>query len=182
MVSSPLHSAEEAGCRPSDTSQRLRGRIADMTDRTRGYAYRIDVTVPAAAVWAALTTSAALDQWCSAGAKIDARQGGSLRANVDRVTEFEAHIDVFSPQRRMRLIHLPSALLPATDSTLVDDFVLDASGEATIVRVLGSGIPTDSAWDAIYMRRRTGWERAMARLKVHVEREAERNGSRRSAS
>ncbi len=123
--------------------------------------------------------SAALDQWCSAGARIDPRQGGSFRANVDRVTEFEAHIDVFIPQRRMRLIHLTSPELPATESTLVDDFVLDASsGDATIVRLLGSGIPADSVWDAIYMRQRTGWERAMARLKVHVERGAARQPSR----
>ncbi len=132
---------------------------------------------PASAIWAALTSSAALDQWCAAGAKIDPRQGGSFRANVDRVTEFEAHIDVFIPQRRMRLIHLLSPELPATESTLVDDFVLDASSDATIVRLLGSGVPADSDWDAIYMRRRTGWERAMARLKVHVERGAARKAS-----
>ncbi len=153
-----------------------------MTDRTRGYAtrgyaHRIDVAAPAPAVWIALTTSAALDRWCSAGAKIDARPGGSLRASVDRVTEFEAHIDVYTPQRRMRLIHLPSPALPSTDSPLVDDFVLETLGDGTIVRLLGSGIPSDSAWDAVYLRLRTGWERAMARLKVYTERAPERNGS-----
>jgi uncharacterized protein YndB with AHSA1/START domain len=147
----------------------------DMTDRTRGYAYRIDVTAPAVVAWEALTTSAALNRWCSAGAEIDAREGGSFRANVDRVTEFEAHIDVFRPQRRMRLIHLRSPALPPTDSTLIDDFVLDASAERTIVRLLGSGIPSGSDWDTIYLRQRTGWERAMARLKVLIDSEAARS-------
>jgi uncharacterized protein YndB with AHSA1/START domain len=149
-----------------------------MTERTRGYAHRVDVVAPAPAVWAAITTSAALSRWCSPGAEIDPRPGGYFRGSVDRVTEFEAHIDVYVPQRRMRLLYLPSPALPP-DSAMADDFVLD-SGTAgrTIVRLLGSGIPGDSVWDEMYMRLRTAWERAMARLKVHVEREASAGGSR----
>lgn len=142
-----------------------------MTDRTRGYAHRVDIEARAPAVWAALATSTALRQWCSRGAEIDARPGGSLRASVDRVTEFEAHIDVFEPPRRLRLIHLPSSALPSTDSTPVDDFVLDESVGVTIVRLLGSGVPSESAWDAFYLRLRRGWEQALARLKVYAERE-----------
>lgn len=143
-----------------------------MTDRTRGYAHRVDVDAPVSAVWRALTSSASLAEWCSAGARIDPREGGALRASVDRVTEFEAHIDVFEPPRRLRLIHLPSSALPSTDSTPVDDFVLDESAGVTIVRLLGSGVPSESAWDAFYLRLRRGWEQALARLKVYVEREA----------
>lgn len=149
-----------------------------MTDRTRGYAHRIDVVAPVSLLWEALTTTAELEEWCSPGARIDARPGGSFRASVDRVTEIEAHIDVYSPQRRLRLIHLPSPALPAIDSAIVDDFVLESCGEATIVRLLGSGIPSGSAWDAIYVRVRTGWERAMARLKVHAERGLARSAAR----
>ncbi len=149
-----------------------------MTDRTRGYAHRIDVSAPLSLVWVSLTTSSALEAWCSAGARIDAREGGSFRASVDRVTEFEAHIDVYSPQRRLRLIYLPCTALPPTDDTLVDDFVLEAAGPETIVRLLGSGIPSGAEWDAIYLRLRTGWERAMARLKVHAERAAARGAAR----
>jgi uncharacterized protein YndB with AHSA1/START domain len=141
-----------------------------MSERTRGYAHRVDVDAPAPPVWAALTTSAALSQWCAPGTEIDARQGGSFRASVDRVTEFEAHIDVYVPQRRMRLLYLPSPALPA-DCTMVDDFVLDARPGGTILRLLCSGIPGDPEWDEMYLRLRVGWERAMARLKVYVERE-----------
>lgn len=145
-----------------------------MTGRTRGYAHRVDVAAPAAVAWTTLTTSAALRQWCSLEAQIDARPGGSLRASVDRVTEFEAHIDVFEPPRRLRLIHLPSSALPPTDSTLVDDFVLDESAGITIVRLLGSGVPSEPAWDPWYLRLRRGWEQALARLKVCAEREIAR--------
>jgi uncharacterized protein YndB with AHSA1/START domain len=142
-----------------------------MSERTRGYAHRVDVRAPAPLVWAALTTSAALSQWCAPGAEIDARPGGSFRASVDRVTEFEAHIDVFMPQRRMRLLYLPSPDLPP-DCAVVDDFVLDEGPDGTIVRLLSSGFPGDAEWDEMYLRLRVSWERAMARLKVLVEREA----------
>lgn len=96
-----------------------------------------------------------------------------MRASVDRVTQFETYIDVFTPERRMRLIHLPGKAQPRTESTIVDDLVLDGSGTLTIVRVLGSGIPGEERWDALYLALRAGWERAMARLKVYVERTAE---------
>jgi hypothetical protein len=39
------------------------------------------------------------------------------------------------------------------------------------VRLLGSGIPDTTDWDAQYKRLRTGWQAAMTRLKVFVERQ-----------
>ncbi len=142
-----------------------------MTERTRGYAHRIDVKRPVSAVWAALTTPAALREWWSPGAEIDARPGGSVRASVDRVTQFVAHIDVCLPERRLRLIHLPSQELPSQDCTLVDDIVLEAGAQAAIVRLLGSGVPGARGWDMLYLRMRRGWEQTLARLKVYVERD-----------
>jgi len=143
-----------------------------MTGRTRGYAHRIDVAAAVPAVWNALTDSRSLALWCSPGAEMSARPGGSFRANVDRVTETEAHIDVYEPNRRLRLIHLPSSGVPSSQATLVDDFILEEAPGGATLRLLGSGFPSGQDWDAIYLRRRTGWQHALARLKVLVEREA----------
>jgi hypothetical protein len=141
-----------------------------MSGRTRGYAHRIDIAAGVAPVWLALTQTESLCLWCSPQAQINAREGGILRASVDRVIELEAHIDVLLPQRRMRLIYLPSEELPASGSAIVDDFILDGSDPSkTIVRLLGSGFPASPEWDTLYLRLRTGWERAVARLKVLVE-------------
>jgi uncharacterized protein YndB with AHSA1/START domain len=128
-----------------------------MAERTRGYAHRVDITADVKAVWHALTDQDSLTKWCSPEARIRARQGGSFCASVDRVTELDAHIDVFDPGRRLRLIYLPSKSLP------------EPSKEVTILRLLGSGFPDGPEWEAQYRRLRTGWERAMARLKVFVE-------------
>ena len=113
-----------------------------MKEKTLGYAHRIDLAADVQTVWRALTDPAQLAAWCSPQAEIRARAGGLFRACVDRVTELEAHIDVYEPARRMRIIYLPSSALPPADSVLVDDFILEpGTAGGTILRLLGSGVP-----------------------------------------
>ena len=87
------------------------------------------------------------------------------------MSEFEAHIDVFEPGRRLRLIYLPARDLPKANSVMVDDFILDKVAGGTIVRLLGSGVPAGAEWDTQYWRLRTSWQAAMTRLKVYVEKQ-----------
>ena len=143
-----------------------------MGDRVRGYAHRIDIVGEVPAVWAAFTEVAHLVRWCAPDAQLRPRAGGLFRASVDRVTQLEAHIDVYEPLRRMRLIYLPSQTLPATESAIVADFILEpatAPATGSILRVLGSGIPEGPQWDTQFKRMKVGWGAAMARLKVYVE-------------
>ena len=142
-----------------------------MRDRGRGYAHRVDIAAEPAEVWEALTQSEHLARWCSPGAQIRPQKGGLFRASVDRVTELEAHIDIFEPGRRLRLIYLPSPALPPTEDPLVDDFILDAQAPGTILRLLGSGIPPTEEWNKYYQRLRLGWQGAMTRLKVFAEKQ-----------
>ncbi len=142
-----------------------------MSEKARGYAHRIDIAADVSQVWRALTEDALLGRWCAPGAQIRAKPGGSFRASVDRVTELEAHIDVFEPARRLRLIHLPSGSLPSADSAIVDDFILEPVEPGTILRLLGSGVPPTPEWDTQYRRMRMGWQQAITRLKVLVERQ-----------
>ncbi len=153
--------------------------LRPMKEKTRGYAHRIDLATDVQTVWRALTDPVQLVTWCSPKAEIRARAGGLFRACVDRVTELEAHIDVFEPGRRMRLIYLPSAALPPAETALVDDFILEpVPGErGTILRLLGSGVPGGAEWDAQYLRLRTGWQAAMTRLKALIEGAARREGT-----
>jgi hypothetical protein len=84
----------------------------------------------------------------------------------------EAHIDVYDPNRRLRLIYLPSPSLPEAETAIVADFILEpatAPATGSILRVLGSGIPDGPQWDTQYKRMRLGWGAALSRLKVYVE-------------
>ena len=142
-----------------------------MSERPRGYAHRVDIAADAREVWRALTEAEHLVRWCSPDAQISPRKGGLFRASVDRVTELEASIDVFDPARRLRLIYLPTQSLPPADSAIVDDFILDPTEPGTILRLLGSGIPATEEWNLPYQRLRLGWQAAMTRLKVLVEKQ-----------
>jgi len=140
-----------------------------MDEKVRGYAHRVDIIADVQSVWHAITDARSLSRWCSPRAQIRARPGGLFCASVDRLTELEAHIDVYEPAHRLRLIYLPSPALPPAESAMADDILLEPVGVTTIVRLLGSGVPSAPEWDVQYARLRMGWMHALTRLKVFVE-------------
>jgi uncharacterized protein YndB with AHSA1/START domain len=140
-----------------------------MAEKTRGYAHRIDILAPAASVWVALLDPALIARWMGPGARIKAKLNGSYVVVPEPGFEREAHIDVFDPARRLRLIYQHPAGLPEYDGAIVDDFLLETQGNVTVVRLLGSGFPEGRGWDAYYLKLRTNWERGLARLKVLLE-------------
>ncbi len=138
---------------------------------TRGYAHLVEIDVPVARVWRALTDPAVIRIWSSQEAEIDARQGGYYRLGGRNTGGREAHIDIFDINRRLRLIYLNGRDSPSSDSAVVDDFLLDArkgEGKASL-RLLASGVPDAPEWDKPYMRMRMNWERFLARIKVTLE-------------
>lgn len=138
---------------------------------TRGYAHLVEVEVPVARVWRALTDPGLIRIWSGQEAEIDPRKGGLYRLGKRNSDAREAHIDIFDVNRRLRLIYLSGDNWPPGDSAVVDDFILDVrKGEGkTSLRLLGSGVPESDAWDKSYMRMRISWERLLARIKVTLE-------------
>jgi uncharacterized protein YndB with AHSA1/START domain len=131
----------------------------------------IEVNVPVARVWRALTDPGLIRIWSGQEAEIDPRKSGMYRMGKRNDGSREAHIDIFDVNRRLRLIYLSGRDWPPSDSAVVDDFILDVrKGEGTTsLRLLGSGIPEAAAWDKSYVRIRMGWERFLARIKVTLE-------------
>lgn len=138
---------------------------------TRGYAHLIEINVPVVRVWRALTDPSLVRIWSSQEAEIDARRGGLYRLGKLNAGGWEAHIDIFDPNRRLRLIHLNGPSTPAGESAVVDDFLLDVrKGEGTAsLRLLASGVPDSPEWDKAYTRMRLNWERLLSRIKVTLE-------------
>ena len=138
---------------------------------TRGYAHLAEIDAPVARVWRAITEPRLIKIWSGMEAEVDPRQGGVYRLGKRNAGGREAHIDVFEPNRRLRLIYMHSDGWPRAESAIVDDFILDQrKGEGTTsLRLLGGGIPDSADWDKPYARIRIGWERLMARIKVTLE-------------
>ncbi|HXR20145.1 MAG TPA: SRPBCC domain-containing protein [Steroidobacteraceae bacterium] len=154
-----------------------------MAAETRGYAQRVDIRADIEVVWNALIEPATLAIWYAPGARVDAREGGLYSARHGENLQREAHIDVFLPPRRLRLIYMPFPDLPDEGAVVVEDFLLDRDPAAarahnisavTVLRLMGSGVPESDAWTATYVALRRGWERALLRLKVLLERAPDR--------
>ncbi|HEX4376609.1 MAG TPA: SRPBCC domain-containing protein [Steroidobacteraceae bacterium] len=145
--------------------------------RSRGYVHRVDVRAEVTDVWQALVDPTILARWHVPDVRVDPREGGSYWTRLGPRFEREAHIDIFKPPQRLRLLYLPAAELPDSGSVPVDDFLLDRDQEAsratggpvTVLRLMGSGIPEEREWDPMYIRLRGGWERALLRLKAMFE-------------
>jgi uncharacterized protein YndB with AHSA1/START domain len=148
-----------------------------MAQHTRGYAHRVDIRADIAEVWRSLVEPERLARWYAPQARVDAREGGSYWVRIDADLSREAHIDIYQPPRRLRLIYMP---LPGQssddDAVMVDDFLLhgepaasETAGALTILRLLGSGIPEGKRWDPLYLQLRNGWERGLLRLKASLE-------------
>jgi uncharacterized protein YndB with AHSA1/START domain len=140
-----------------------------VAERTRGYAHRVNVSAPVELVWRGLVEPELLNTWCGPGARVSARAGGSYCVRINGELEREAHIDVFNPARRLRLIYMPPYGLPETEAVMVDDFILDIEQGEVALRLMGSGFPQDESWDHYYQRVRGAWGLALARLKVCTE-------------
>jgi Activator of Hsp90 ATPase homolog 1-like protein len=148
--------------------------------RPRGYVHRVDIHADVTQVWQALIDPVLLARWHVSDARVDARAGGSFWTRLAPKLEREAHIDVFRPPQRLRLLYMPMAGLPDTGAVPIDDFMLEPDEAATrrgapvtVLRLIGSGIPEVREWDPMFIRLRGGWERALLRLKVMYERKPE---------
>jgi len=86
---------------------------------TRGYAHLVEIDVPVGRVWRALTDPGLMRIWAGQEAEIDARKGGLYRLGKRHTGGREAHIDIFDPNRRLRLIYLngPDTLTSEANKT-----------------------------------------------------------------
>lgn len=149
-----------------------------MSGGYRSFAYRTDISVPVERVWRAFTDSRVLERWTVPGATVTPREQGRMHVVFGGDFEMDAHIDVLVTPRRMRLILLPTRGMPGTDAVVIEDFLFEkSSGQATVVRLLSSGVPSAQAWVTYYLHKRRFWELALTRLKVFLEKglDLERN-------
>lgn len=140
-----------------------------MADRTRGYALRFDVNAAPAELWRGLIDPALIAEWYAPTARISPKEGGSYKVKLHNGTEREAHIDVFQPPRRLRLIYMPQATMQSADGVIVDDFIIEPVGDGCRICLLGSGFPRNYEFAEMFQKTQDGWTRALARLKVATE-------------
>ena len=134
-----------------------------MSRHARGYAHFSNIGRPPEFVWRALTTREWLERWYAPEVSIDARSGGRLLVKLRDGRRRDAVIDVFDAPRRLRLIYEPDEEFTAAGGRqagfgpVTEDLLIDSKPDRTVVRVLGSGVPEDPAFDTYHTRLRSSW-------------------------
>jgi len=139
-----------------------------MRSPPRGYLQSVEIAQTPARVFKAFTEPLLVTRWYATEASVDARTGGSYRVKLRDGRVRDASIDVWEPGRRLRLIYMTDPDLPP-GGPVVEDIVFDVKGAGTVVRVLGSGMPSDREWDAEFMFLRRGWTYWLDALKRLLE-------------
>ena len=107
----------------------------------RGYAQRIELSAPVSRVWRALHLPEELNLWLGTGAVVQPQVGGNFDIVLSGVVPREGHIDVFEPERRLRIVYLsPPSMAPQT-ATIVDDYLLTQQGSGCHESAVGVGRP-----------------------------------------
>lgn len=143
-----------------------------MRPAQRGYLQSLRCNAPAERLWQALVQPEALKLWHADQAEVDPRQGGRYHYRSRLLGLRHAHIDVFDPKRRLRLVYDPNPAWPSGESIIVEDFLIDTrdtAGEGSQLRLLGSGVPAVLEWNATLKRLQAGWAVAFSYLQRRLE-------------
>ncbi len=141
-----------------------------MRRQTRGYMQGFETPASAATLWRALTEPAAIRAWLASEVTVEPRVGGRY-ATVSRLFgRREAQIERLDPGSRLQLLYEPNAdWPPLPDTAIMEDFIIDERKGQRMLRVMGSGIPSDEEHAKMLVRLRTGWALAFAQLQLRLK-------------
>jgi uncharacterized protein YndB with AHSA1/START domain len=144
-----------------------------------------EIDAPAEHVWKALTDAAEITRWFATDAKIEPRVGGVWSLNWYGDFPWDARIQIFEPNRHLRIAM--EAPPPTSEDVgkpeseharpTIVDYLLEARGGKTVLRIVHSGFGADAAWDEEYEGVRTGWAFEIEVLRHYVENHRGRNRS-----
>jgi uncharacterized protein YndB with AHSA1/START domain len=142
---------------------------------TRQQEHEIVIAVPAEDVWKALTDAEELARWFVEKASVTPGEGGTIWMSYGEGVTGESRIEVWEPGRRLRLVQqLEQPPLGAAqtrpEQPVVEDWLIETRGGASVLRLVQSGIPAASDWDGFYDSTKRGWESALRGLRHYLER------------
>jgi uncharacterized protein YndB with AHSA1/START domain len=158
--------------------------MEEETPKTRSQEHEIEIAAPIEAVWKAITDAEELTRWFVDHAKVTPGVGGTCWVAWGEGESQQAYakkIEVWEPPHRLRLGPQgpeesdtgPSPEAQATAALavpIVDEYILEARGGRTLLRVVSSGIPASAEWDGFYDSTNYGWKLFFRTLRHYLER------------
>lgn len=141
-----------------------------MRRQTRGYMQGFETPASAATLWRALTEPAAIRAWLATEVVVEPRAGGRYSTVSRLFGRREAQIERLDPGSRLQLLYEPNVdWPPLPDTAIMEDFIIDERKGQRMLRVMGSGIPSDEEYAKVLVRLRTGWALAFAQLQLRLK-------------
>ncbi len=122
-------------------------------------------------MWKALTDARELERWFPLDARVDPGEGGSIWMSWRNEFAAASTILEWDPPHLLRT----SWEFGVEGQAQVTDYLLEASGGGTRMRVVTSGFPADATWDDWVEGTRLGWRFELRSLKHYLERHAGRD-------
>ncbi|MGH9671701.1 MAG: SRPBCC family protein, partial [Bryobacteraceae bacterium] len=129
----------------------------------RKHDLRVEINAPAAEVWKAITEGDQIVRWFAPEAKVEPGEGGSVWMSWGPGMEGAERIRIWEPDRRL-------SLSPGGDSPRVVDYILEANGDTTTLRLVHSGFGAGASFDEEYDSTAGGWRIFLAMLRFGLER------------
>jgi len=126
----------------------------------------IEVDADAEAVWNALVDGEELKRWFPLDARVTPGPNGAIWCSFGEGMEWESPIEVWEPQRRLRV----SNEIPGDPpSKIAIDYTIESHGGKTVLRLVHSGFAKES-WDDELDATSHGWDAFLGLLKHYLER------------
>ncbi|HEY8527319.1 MAG TPA: VOC family protein [Acidimicrobiales bacterium] len=106
----------------------------------------VEIGAPVERVWEALTTPEGLRNFYCDWATVQPGEGGTIQIGWHAGALPPATIEVWEPNRRLRLVHRGAGDEAAT----VEEWILEGLGGSTVVRLVYEGFGPGDDWDDFY--------------------------------
>src|SRR2546429_980146 len=147
---------------------------------TRSHEHEIEIEAPIEAVWRAVTDADELTRWFAESAGITPGEGGTYRVSWGEGLESQSRITAWEPPRRLRLVGGPGGDAGdevwqlTAEQPIVEEWTLEARGDVTGLRLVGSRVPHSPGRGGLYQGDRGRRGLAPLGLPPHLR---ERSGS-----
>lgn len=138
------------------------------TDDDRAFEMALEIGGSPEAVWRALTEADELVRWFPLEARVKPGEGGSVWLGWEDPWFFDTSIDVWRPQRRLRLVERRTDD-KARRRTLAMDFTIEGRSGGTVLRFVHSGFGAGREWDDEFDGISRGWGFELRSLRHYVE-------------